>query len=201
MAFLNEKGVKAVRDDYVQRVDTVKASLAEYLKVSESSKFVESTALESQLGAYAKTETVDGQLAQKLDISAVKDKVKEVYGDVATWGGSVADYAALASEKSEADNGTIFNVTETGENYIKTAEGFDKFDVKVDLTPYIKSADVDTKLQEYVTNDTLDGKGYIDQSTLDSKHFVTEESLTESVQAIDDSTILEIIAGTYQAEE
>lgn len=199
MGYLDEAGTKRMRDDYVTRIENVSSKLdGDYTTSGDlESNYVTNEKLTTTLEEYETVENAELELNKKVNEEELKAKVEELFGSVVSWGGSVENYDALESEKSEEPEGTIFNCQDTGENYIKTADGWDKFDVKIDLAPYAKTSEVLRTLENYVTNEKLTSKNYVDETSLEEKGYLPKADF----KAIDTTTIDQIIAGTYEASD
>lgn len=101
MAFLNELGVKKVRDDYVQRITEVDGKFSQYATTESLGEYVKNESLTSQLGDYAKNEDVNTKLDE------IKDKIGKI--------GSVKGEITKSAMGSLSPNlGDIFVVTDDG---------------------------------------------------------------------------------------
>lgn len=82
--------------------------------------------------------------------SYTKDEVDAKVGAVYRPKGSVTNYEALPTTNNMV--GDVYNLLDTGANYVWTDSGWDKLSETVDLTPYLTSANA---ASTYATNTAL----------------------------------------------
>ena len=100
---------------------------------------------------YVKTESFENF---KTEIDAKLSAVYHVKGSVQT-------YADLPAEGNTV--GDVWNILDTGANYVWTETGWDKLSETIDLSAYALKTEIPTKVSD-LTNDS----GFIDQATFNS---------------------------------
>lgn len=85
------------------------------------------------------------------DFDAYKKEVNQKLYGIYTVKGSVADFETLQTIES-TEIGDVYNLLDTGANYVYTANGWDKLSETIDLSIYLKSEDAKllyVSLEEY----------------------------------------------------
>lgn len=100
---------------------------------------------------YVKTEAFE---SFKTEVDAKLSAVYHVKGSVQT-------YADLPAEGNTV--GDVWNILDTGANYVWTETGWDKLSETIDLSAYALKTEIPTKVSD-LTNDS----GFIDQTTFDA---------------------------------
>ena len=146
----------------------------------------------------ALTKTVSGLSTSKLDVSTYNtDKATfALTNDVYTKGevdakvssvyrprGSVANYASLPTSATVGD---VYNLTDTGANYVYTEDGWDKLSETVDLTPYLTKTDASST---YATIATVNGKLDKTANAVSASAWATGRKITLSGDASGNVTI------------
>lgn len=112
--------------------------------------------------------------------SAVDTKISSAIASVYRVKGTVANYSSLP--KSNVTIGDVYNLSDTGANYVCTATSpitWDKLSETVDLSSYSTTAENDAKYQlkgnyitsipaEYVTDTELEAKGYATATSVET---------------------------------
>ena len=112
--------------------------------------------------------------------SAVDAKISSAIASVYRVKGTVANYSSLP--KSNVTIGDVYNLSDTGANYVCTATSpitWDKLSETVDLSSYSTTAENDAKYQlkgnyitsipaEYVTDTELEAKGYATATSVET---------------------------------
>ena len=112
--------------------------------------------------------------------SAVDAKISSAIASVYRVKGTVANYSSLP--KSNVTIGDVYNLSDTGANYVCTATSpitWDKLSETVDLSSYSTTAENDAKYQlkgnyitsipaEYVTDTELEAKGYATATSVEA---------------------------------
>lgn len=189
------------------------------------------------LNNYVTTDTLDSRLAEKVDPADTlqgygiedaytKDEIDSRFANVYCAKGSVENYDSLPIQTEESDVeltiGDVYNVLDTGANYVWTESGWDKLSETLDLTSYTLKTDlptVPTKVSElendsgyltavpsgYITESELDAKGYltsipteyVTETELNSKNYQTSEQVQAAINTAlgDIETLLDEING------
>lgn len=101
--------------------------------------------------------------------------------------GSVADYDSLPDGASVGD---VYNLLDTGANYVWTESGWDKLSETVDLSGKADKSEIPTKVSQlendsgYITQASLEGLDLPDQTGNDGKFLMTNGSETSWEKAI-----------------
>ena len=115
--------------------------------------------------AFTKNE-VNTALGAKLDSAtasttyATKEELNSKVASVYKVKGSVANQAALPEESNEV--GDVYNVEDTGINYVWTGEEWDALGGSVDFTNYYTKGDVDSKLADKANTADVYSKTVLD---------------------------------------
>ena len=115
--------------------------------------------------AFTKNE-VNSALGAKLDSAtasttyATKEELNSKVASVYKVKGSVANQAALPEESNEV--GDVYNVEDTGINYVWTGEEWDALGGSVDFTNYYTKGDVDSKLADKANTADVYSKTVLD---------------------------------------
>ena len=115
--------------------------------------------------AFTKNE-VNSALGAKLDTAtasttyATKEELNSKVASVYKVKGSVANQAALPEESNEV--GDVYNVEDTGINYVWTGEEWDALGGSVDFTNYYTKGDVDSKLADKANTADVYSKTVLD---------------------------------------
>ncbi len=141
--------------------------------------------------------------------------------------GSVETYDNLPNQTDvdedgeviELTIGDVYNVLDTGANYVWIGESWDKLSETIDLSPYVLKSEMPTKVsdlendngyltdvpEEYITETELENKGYltsvpteyITESELENKGYQTAEQVQNAINTTlgDIETILDEING------
>ena len=159
--------------------------------------------------AFTKNE-VNTALNAKLDTAtasttyATKEELNSKVASVYKVKGSVANQAALPQEGNEV--GDVYNVEDTGVNYVWTGEEWDSLGGSVDLTNYYTKGDVDSKLADKANTADVYSKTALDpmlEAKVDSADLGTmayAETTDYSTKAVADTlyapiSLSETVAG------
>ena len=159
--------------------------------------------------AFTKNE-VNTALGAKLDTAtasttyATKEELNSKVASVYKVKGSVANQAALPQEGNEV--GDVYNVEDTGINYVWTGEEWDSLGGSVDLTNYYTKGDVDSKLADKANTADVYSKTALDpmlEAKVDSADLGTmayAETTDYSTKAVADTlyapiSLSETVAG------
>ena len=161
------------------------------------------------IDAFTKNE-VNTALGAKLDTAtasttyATKEELNSKVASVYKVKGSVANQAALPQEDNEV--GDVYNVEDTGINYVWTGEEWDSLGGSVDLTNYYTKGDVDSKLADKANTADVYSKTALDpmlEAKVDSADLGTmayAETTDYSTKAVADTlyapiSLSETVAG------
>ena len=159
--------------------------------------------------AFTKNE-VNTALGAKLDSAtasttyATKQELNSKVASVYKVKGSVANQAALPEESNEV--GDVYNVEDTGINYVWTGEEWDALGGSIDLTNYYTKGDVDSKLANKANTADVYSKTVLDpmlEAKVDSADLGTmayAETTDYSTKAVADTlyapiSLSETVAG------
>jgi hypothetical protein len=144
--YATDKATFALADDVYSKANV-------YTKTEADELLAKKADLESvseELAKKADADTVAGELANKADIATTlagygiadaytKSEVDAKVSSVYKVKGSVDSYDALPTEDQVV--GDVYNVLDSGSNYVWTEDGWDKLSETVDLTPYLTKDD------------------------------------------------------------
>lgn len=119
-----------------------------------------------------------------------KDEIDEKIASVYRVKGSVENYDSLPIPTEDSDIqltiGDVYNVLNTGANYVWTENGWDKLSETLDLSPFATKEELPEKVSE-LENDagylTAVPSGYITETELNAKNYLTSvptEYITET---------------------
>lgn len=150
---------------------------------------------------YVTVNDLELQLNYKADVASTlegygiqdaytKDEIDEKVASVYRVKGSVENYDSLPIPTEDSDIqltiGDVYNVLNTGANYVWTENGWDKLSETLDLSPFATKEEVPKKVSE-LENDagylTAVPSGYITETELNAKNYLTSvptEYITET---------------------
>ena len=150
---------------------------------------------------YVTVNDLELQLNYKADVASTlegygiqdaytKDEIDEKVASVYRVKGSVENYDSLPIPTEDSDIqltiGDVYNVLNTGANYVWTENGWDKLSETLDLSPYATKEELPEKVSE-LENDagylTAVPSGYITETELNAKNYLTSvptEYITET---------------------
>lgn len=88
------------------------------------------------------------------DFENYKNEVNQKLGSVYTVKGSLADYETLIATTNN-QIGDVYNLLDTGANYVYTATGWDKLSETIDLSAYMKKEDAEIEFVSKTSYDEL----------------------------------------------
>lgn len=125
----NTDGVSELNKSVAVIQDNVKKLDENVTKIDEDVQVINESIIQIP-GQYIKTE----------DFENYKKEVNQKLGSVYTIKGSIENYTSLIALESK-NIGDVYNLLDSGANYVYTDSGWDKLSETIDLSAYLKTED------------------------------------------------------------
>lgn len=177
--------------------------------------YVTITDFETQITSKANAST--SLAGYGIEDAYTKDEIDEKISNVYHAKGSVESYEKLLEmfsndEETETPEGTeevepielnigdVYNVLDTGANYVWTGEDWDKLSETLDLSPYVQKSELPTQISEFENDSgylTSIPAEYITEDKLNDKNYQTSEQVQTAINTAlgDIETLLDEING------